>query len=70
MAQLFERATEDRVVAVSNPTEVAWKRWQFRLPHFASVFRKRPKPVGPSLLSGVYARGSKIFHTGGKLRVP
>ena len=41
VAQWLERATDNRVVAGSNPTETAWKRWQFPLPHFASVFRKR-----------------------------
>ena len=39
--RLIERATDNRVVARSNPTETAWKLWQFPLPHFASVFRKR-----------------------------
>ena len=29
------------MVAGSNPTEIAWKPWQFPLPNFASVFRKR-----------------------------
>ena len=41
VAQWIERATDNRVVASSNPTETAWKLWQFPLPHFASVFRKR-----------------------------
>ena len=41
VAQWIERATDNRVVARSNPTETAWKLWQFPLPHFASVFRKR-----------------------------
>ena len=41
VAQWIERATDNRVVARSNPTETAWKLWQFHLPHFASVFRKR-----------------------------
>ena len=40
VAQWIERATDNRVVARSNPTETAWKLWQFPLPHFASVFRK------------------------------
>ena len=37
-AQWLEPATDDRVVAGSNPTEAAWKQ---SAPHFASVFRKR-----------------------------
>ena len=41
VAQRLERATDNRVVADSNPTEAVWKLWQFPLPHFASVFRKR-----------------------------
>ena len=41
VAQWIERATDNRVVARSNPTETAWQLWQFPLPHFASVFRKR-----------------------------
>ena len=41
VAQWIERATDNRVVARSNPTETAWKLWQFPLPHFASIFRKR-----------------------------
>ncbi len=36
-----ERATDNRVIAGSNPAEAVWKLWQFPLPHFASVFRKR-----------------------------
>ena len=41
VAQWLERTTDNRVVTCSNPAEAAWKRWQFPLPHFASVFRKR-----------------------------
>ena len=41
VAQSLERATDNRVVAGSNPAEAVWKLWQFPLPHFASVFRKR-----------------------------
>ena len=37
VARWLERATDYRVVAVSNPTEAAWKLGQFRLPRFASV---------------------------------
>ena len=42
VAQWLERATDNRVVAGSNPAEADWKLWwQFPLPHFASVFRER-----------------------------
>ena len=34
----LERATDDRVVLGSNPTEAAWKLWQFTLLHFPGVF--------------------------------
>ena len=44
-AQWLERATDNRVVADSNPTEADWKLWQFPLPHFASVFRTL-RPIG------------------------
>ena len=37
VAQWLERATDNRVVAGSNPAEAVWKLWQFPLPHFASV---------------------------------
>ena len=50
MAQWLERATDNRVVAGSNPTEAARRHTKSRW----------------SLLSGVYARGSKRSHTGGK----
>ena len=48
--QWLERATDNRVVAGSNPAEAIWKLWQFPLPQFASVFRKRLKAVGPFYL--------------------
>ena len=41
VAQRLERATDNRVVAGSNPTETVWKLWQFALRYFASVIRKR-----------------------------
>ena len=41
VTQWLERAPYNRVVAGSNPAEAIWKLWQFPLPHFASVFRKR-----------------------------
>ena len=33
MAQWLERATDNRVIAGSNPAEAVWKLWQFPLPH-------------------------------------
>ena len=44
MAQWLERATDNRVVAGSNPTETAWKLWQFPLPS------EMLKAVGPFYL--------------------
>ena len=41
VAHWLEHTVDDRVVAGSNPTEAAWKLWQFPLPHFASVFQKK-----------------------------
>ena len=49
VAQWLERATDNRAVAGSNPTEAAWKLWQFPFPHIASVFSKRHKPVEDSI---------------------
>ena len=46
--QWLERATDNRVVAGSNPAEAVWKLWQFPLPHFASV--ETLKAVGPFYL--------------------
>ena len=68
VAQSLERATDNRVIAASNPTEAVWKLWQFPLHDFASVFRKRHNHTKSrwSLLSGFYARGSERYHTGGK----
>ena len=57
---------DDREVAGLNPTNTAWKLWQFPLRHFPSVFQKRHKSCW-SLLSDVYGRGSKRSHTGGKM---
>ena len=62
VAQWLERATDDRVVMGSNLTDAAWKLWQLPLPHFAIVFQKSRW----TLLPGVYAKGSKRSHTGGK----
>ena len=36
LSQWLEHATDDRVVADTNPTDAAWKLWQFPLPHFAN----------------------------------
>ena len=59
----LERSTDDRVVPGSNPTEAAWKLWQFCLPHFANCLSEETlKAVGPFYLV-VYARGSKRLHT-------
>ena len=41
VAKWLERATDIRVVGRSNPIGAAWKLWQFPLPRFASVFRRR-----------------------------
>ena len=41
VAQWLDHSTDDREVACLNPTGAAWKLWQFPLPHFASVFRRR-----------------------------
>ena len=50
VARWLERAIDNLVVAGLNPAEAVWKLWQFPLPHFASVFRKRHyKPVVPSI---------------------
>ena len=50
VVQWLERATDNRVVAGSIPAEAVWKLCQFPLPHFASVFRKTLKAVGPFYL--------------------
>ena len=42
----------------SSGGNFASELWQFRLPHFAIVFRRRDQKPS-SLLSGVYVRGSK-----------
>ena len=44
---------------------LASELWQFRLPDLPVSFEENTK-IRRSLLSGVYARGSKISHTGGK----
>ena len=68
-AQWLELRTSDRGFLGSDPGRAASELWQFRLPDVTSVFRRRHyKLLVPSIWShsGVYARESKISHTGGK----
>ena len=70
VAQLLERTTDDRVVAASNPTGAAWKLWAASLAiHFTSLCQwqclSEETIIHWSLLSGLYARGSKRAHTAG-----
>ena len=67
VAQWLERATDDRVVAGSNPAEAVWKLGNFLYPTLPVSFRRDTKSRW-SLLSGVYARGSERSHTGGNCR--
>ena len=60
-AQWLERATDNPVVAGSNPAEAVWKLWQSPLPTLPVSFGRDTKSRW-SLLSGVYARGSKRSH--------
>ena len=64
VARWLERVTDDQVVVGSNPSEVAWKLWQFSLP-FCQCLSEDIKSC-LSLLSGVYARGSQQSHSWGK----
>ena len=41
VVQWLERATDNPVVAGSNPAQAVWKLLQYPLPHFASVFQER-----------------------------
>ena len=51
MAQWLERATDNRVDAGSNPTETAWKLWQFPFtPLCQCLSEETPKAVGPFYL--------------------
>ena len=63
------RAVECRTVnrgdGGSIPPTAFSKLRQFHLPHICLCLSEETKSQW-SLLSGVYARGSKIFHTGGK----
>ena len=62
---MVDRANDDRVVAGPNTTDgAAFKLWQF--PGSLPVSFERCTNIRWTLLSGVYARGSKISHTGGK----
>ena len=54
------------MTVVRNSPVAASKFGQIRSVYFACIFRKRHKnPFFGSFLPGVYARGSKIYHTGG-----
>ena len=62
-SSVIERATDDREVPGSNLTGAAIGNYVY--PTFPVSFGRDTKSRW-SLLSGIYARGSKIFHTGGK----
>ena len=49
VAQWLERATDNRVVAGSNPAEAVWKHWQFPLgtPLCQCLSEETLKAVGP-----------------------
>ena len=63
---MVERRTVNRGDGGSMPPTAVSKLWQFLSPHICHVSFGRDTKSGWSLLSGVYARGSKISHTGGK----
>ena len=65
MAEWLELATDDQVVTGSNPTEAAWKRLPISSPPLCQCLSEETKSRW-SFLSGVYARGSKRSHVGGK----
>ena len=51
MGHWLERATDNRVVAGSNPAEAVWKLWQFSLPPFSQCLSEDTlKAVGPFYL--------------------
>ena len=51
VAQWLERTTDDRVVAGTNPTEAAWKLWQFQFtPLSQCLSEEMLKVVGPFYL--------------------
>ena len=65
VARWLEHRTDEREVLGSGPGRAASELWLFSLPYFSGVFRRRhQKPLVWSLLSGVYARGSKRSHAG------
>ena len=52
VAQSVELRTDDSYVLRSNPAGAASEHWQFRLPHTASVFRRRCSKLSvPSIWS-------------------
>ena len=63
VAQCLERAIDNRVVAGSNPTEADGNFGNFQNPTLPVSFGRDTKNRW-SLLSGVYVRGSKTYHTG------
>ena len=67
VAEWARALTGDRTVNGSSSSAINFFRfaselWQFRLPRLAGVFRMRQYKRRWSLLSGVYARGSKRSH--------
>ena len=65
VAQWLERSTDNRVVVGSNLAGALGKFGNFLSPILPVSFREEENSRWP-LLSGVYVRGSKISHTGGK----
>ena len=64
---MIERRTVNRGDGGSIPPTAVSKLWQFRLPHICLCLSKATlKAGGPTRLSGVYVRGSKRSHSGGK----
>ena len=55
VAQRLERATDNRVLTGSNPTEAVRKLFQFPLPHFAKCCFSEDtlKAIGPFLPSAI-----------------
>ena len=67
MAQWLERATDDRVVVSLNLSEAAWKVLAISFtPLCLCLSEVSDSKSRRSLLSRVYARGSKRSHTGDK----
>ena len=66
MAQWLERRTGDRGVLGSNPGGAASEFGDSVYPTLPVSFGGDTKSSVPGLLSGVYSRGRKIPHTGGK----